>query len=166
MCHISAILLPTNWMFHNLNKSLARGHESPWTMWRCLNRLRTGYTCSKEQRKKWQYWDGDTTCECGLTTENPAHMLQCIRLGQPCTLDDLSKFNDTAKSCVERWETTVWWHDDDHTYKLFKWKTIKKYSKNYVIPHNTLEGSCGIINQNQSETKTHVVYFKKWYIIQ
>ena len=36
----------------NLDKSLARGHDSPWTMWRCLNRLRTGYTCSKEQRKK------------------------------------------------------------------------------------------------------------------
>ena len=35
----------------NLDESLARGHDSPWTTWRCLNRLRTGYTCSKEQRK-------------------------------------------------------------------------------------------------------------------
>ena len=31
----------------------------------------------------------------------------------PCTLDDLLKFNNTAKSCVERWKTTVWWHVDD-----------------------------------------------------
>ena len=38
----------------NLDESLARGHESPWTTWRCLNRLHIGYTCSKEQRNKWQ----------------------------------------------------------------------------------------------------------------
>ena len=40
--------------FVNLDESLVRRHDSPWTTWRCLNRLRTGYTCSKEQRKKWQ----------------------------------------------------------------------------------------------------------------
>ena len=43
-----------------LDESLARGHDSPWTTWRCLNRLRTGYTCSKEQRKKWQYFEMET----------------------------------------------------------------------------------------------------------
>ena len=91
----------------NLDETLARGHDSPWTTSRCLNRLRTVYTCSKEQRKKWQYFDGDTTCECGLATENTAQMLQCILFARPCTLDDLSKFNDTSKSCVERWNTTV-----------------------------------------------------------
>ena len=37
----------------NLDESLARGHDSPWT---------TDYLCSKEQRKKWQYFDGGTTC--------------------------------------------------------------------------------------------------------
>ena len=26
---------------------------------------------------------------------------------QPCSLDDLNKFNDTAKKCVERWKTLV-----------------------------------------------------------
>ena len=31
--------------------------DSPWLNWRCLNRLRTGYTCSKEQRKKWGYFN-------------------------------------------------------------------------------------------------------------
>ena len=77
-----------------LDESLARGHDSQWTTWRCLNRLRTCYTCSKEQWKKWQYFDGDTTCVCGLATENTAHMLQCTLLARPCILDDLSKFND------------------------------------------------------------------------
>ena len=87
----------------NHDESLARGHDSPWTTWRCLNRLRTGYTCRKEQRKKWQYFDGHVTCVCGLATENTTDMLLCIFLARPCTLDDLSKINDTAKSCVERW---------------------------------------------------------------
>ena len=36
----------------NLYEDLATGHDSPWLNWRCLNRLRTGYTCSKEQRRK------------------------------------------------------------------------------------------------------------------
>ena len=45
-----------------LTENLAKGYSSPWLTWRSLNRLRTGYTCSKEQRKKWKYYDGDTTC--------------------------------------------------------------------------------------------------------
>ena len=36
----------------NLSENLASGYDSPWTTWRCLNRLRTGCTCSKEQRQK------------------------------------------------------------------------------------------------------------------
>ena len=48
----------------NLDESLAKGHTSPWTAWRCLNRLCTGVACSKEQRKRWKYINGDTTCEC------------------------------------------------------------------------------------------------------
>ena len=43
----------------NLYVDLATGHESAWLNWRCMNRLRTGYTCSKEQRKKWGYFNGD-----------------------------------------------------------------------------------------------------------
>ena len=84
----------------NLDESLASGHVIPWTTWRCLFRLRKAYTCSKEQQTKWQYFDGDTTC--GLVAENTARMLQCTFLALPCTLDNLSMFNDTAKSCVER----------------------------------------------------------------
>ena len=59
----------------NLRESLARGYDSPCTMWRCLNRLRTGFTCSKEQRQKWGYFEGDVTCECGMATENTAHKM-------------------------------------------------------------------------------------------
>ena len=88
----------------NLYEDLATGQDSPWLNWRCLNRLRTGYTCSKEQRKKWGYFNGDTTCECGLATENTSHMLQCTLLAHPCTLDDLLEFNDTAQACIERWK--------------------------------------------------------------
>ena len=36
----------------NLYEDLATGHDSPWLNWRCLNRLRTGYTCSKETNEE------------------------------------------------------------------------------------------------------------------
>ena len=91
----------------NLHEEMAVGHNTPWTTWRCLNRLRTGYTCSKSQRKKWKLYTGDTTCACGQEEETTAHMLQCSDLAQPCTLDDLIVFNDTAKQCVEHWRTMV-----------------------------------------------------------
>ena len=88
-------------------EDLAHGHNSPWLTWRSLNRLRTGYTCSKEQRKKWKYYDGDTTCVCGLATENTAHLLQCSLLTRPCTWHDRLEFNDTGRECAERWKKTV-----------------------------------------------------------
>ena len=91
----------------NLSEDLATGHDSLWLNWRCLNRLRTRYTCRKEQRKKWGYINEDTTCEFGLTAESTAHMLQCSLLAQPCTLDDLLEFNDTAQVCTERWKKIV-----------------------------------------------------------
>ena len=98
----------------NLDESLTKGFDRSWTTWSCLNRLRTGFTCSKEQRQRWRYYEEDMTCECGLATENTAHMMQYTRLAQPCSLDDLNTFNDTAKKCMERWKTLVWWHDDDN----------------------------------------------------
>ena len=74
-------------MLHNgithLHKDIVKGHDGPWITWRCLNRLRTGLTCSKEQRKKWVYYDGDTTSECGLAIENTWYMLQCTLLSHP-----------------------------------------------------------------------------------
>ena len=92
----------------NQSESLARGYESPWTTWRCLNRLHTGCTCSREQIQKWGYFEGDTTCcECGLVTENTTYMMKCTLLALPCSLDGLNSFNDIAKKCVERWKTQV-----------------------------------------------------------
>ena len=111
-------------------EDLAKGHNSPWLTWRSLNRLRTGYTCSKEQRKKWKYYDGDTTCVCGLATENTAHLLQCSLLTHPCTLDDLLEFNDTGRECAERWKKTVWWHD---MMMIWNWRFLEKlkiYARN------------------------------------
>ena len=91
----------------NLTESLARGHTSQWTTWRCLNRLRTGVTCSKEQRKKWSYYDGDTACDCGVSSENTRHMLECPLLAHSCSLDDLLQFNEIAKQHVEQCKTVV-----------------------------------------------------------
>ena len=82
----------------NLDESLAKGHTSLWAAWRCLNRLRTGVASSKEQRKRWKYFNGDTTCECGQATETTKHMLQFPLLAHPCTLDDLQKFNEMSEN--------------------------------------------------------------------
>ena len=90
-----------------LTEDLAKGHNSPWLTWRSLNRLRTGYTCSKEQRNKWKCYDGDTTCVCGLATKKTAHLLRCSLLTRPCALDDLLEFNDTGRECAERWKKMV-----------------------------------------------------------
>ena len=38
---------------------------------------------------------------------NTAHMLQCSFLSHHCTLDDLLKFNDIGKECVEQWKKRV-----------------------------------------------------------
>ena len=89
------------------DESLAKGHTSPWAAWRCLNRLRTGVACSKEQRKRWKYFNGDTTCEYGQAPETTKHMLQCPLLAHPCTLDDLQKFNENAGKCVGKWKNAV-----------------------------------------------------------
>ena len=83
----------------NMYEDLVTGNYSPWLN---LNRLRTGYTCSQEQSKKWEYFNGDTTCECGLAAESTFHMLRCSLLAHPCTLDDLLEFNDTAQACTCR----------------------------------------------------------------
>ena len=64
----------------NLHEELAKGYDIPWTTWRCLNRMRTGYTCSKAQMKKWKLYTGETTCSCGKAEETTSHMLQCFQI--------------------------------------------------------------------------------------
>ena len=91
----------------NLHEELAKGYDSPWTTWRCLNRLSTGYTCSKTQRKQWKFYTGDTTCACGIAEETTTHMLQCSQLAHACSLDDLIMFDDVGKQCAELWERMV-----------------------------------------------------------
>ena len=91
----------------NLHEELAKGYDSPWTTWMCLNILRTGYTCSKAQRKKWKFYTGDITCACGKAEETTAHMLQCSQLAHPCSLDDLIMSNDVGKQCTELWKRMV-----------------------------------------------------------
>ena len=98
----------------NLDESLAKGHTSPCAAWRCLNRLRTGVACSKEQLKRWKYFNGDTTCECGQAPETTKHMLQCPLLAHPCTLDDLQKFNENARKWKNAVDDTK---EEDYVYK-------------------------------------------------
>ena len=88
----------------NLTEGLARGHTSQWTTWRYLNRLRTGVTCSKAQRKRWGYYEGDTTCDCGVSSENTRHMLECPLPVHSCSW---MTFYSSAKQCVEQWKTAV-----------------------------------------------------------
>ena len=86
---------------------MAKGYDSPWTTWKCLKRLRTGYTCSKTQRKKWKFYTGDTTCASGRAEETTAHMLQFSQLARHCSLDDVITLNDAGKQCVELYKKTV-----------------------------------------------------------
>ena len=58
-----------------------------------ISQQMTGYNCSKEQRKKWGYFNEDTTCACGMPIENTPHMLRCSLLSHHCTLDDLKEMN-------------------------------------------------------------------------
>ena len=57
---------------------MAKGYDSPWTTWRCLNRLPTGYTGSKVQTKKWKYYTGDTMCACGKEEETRSNMHDAV----------------------------------------------------------------------------------------
>ena len=91
----------------NLHEELAIGYDSPYTTLRCLNRLLTGYTCSKAQRKKSKFYTGDTTCACGKSEETAVHMVQCSQLAHPCSLDDLIMLNDVGKQCAELWKKMV-----------------------------------------------------------
>ena len=85
----------------NLTESLARGHTSQWTTWWCLNRLRAGVTCSKEHRKKWGYSEGDTTCECVVSSDNTRHMFECPLLAHSFSLDDLLQFSKIVCRTME-----------------------------------------------------------------
>ena len=89
--------------FHPMvfTESLARGHTSQWKTWRCLNRLRTGVTCSKEQRRKCGHYEGDTICDCGVSSENTRHMLEYPFLAYSCSLDVLLQFIETVCRTME-----------------------------------------------------------------
>ena len=86
----------------NLYEDPATGHDGPWLNWKSLNRLRTGYTCCKEQRKKWGYFNGDTTCECGLAAESTSRMLQMFTPRTPLHLGRPSRVQRYSSS-KHRW---------------------------------------------------------------
>ena len=41
-----------------------------------LDSVVSGVACSKEQRKRWKYFNGDTTCDCSQAPETTLHMVQ------------------------------------------------------------------------------------------
>ena len=83
---------------------MAKGYDSPWTTWKFLNRLGTGYSCSETQGKKWKFYTGDTTCVCGKAEETTTHMLQYTQLAHPYSLDNLITFNDIGKQYIKLWK--------------------------------------------------------------
>ena len=97
----------------NLHEELAKGYDSPWTTWTCLNSLRPGYTCSKAQRKKWKFYIGDTTCASGKAEETTAHMLQCSILAHPF---------GTSSQILARQVTDLWRAPVEVGHLLVEWR--------------------------------------------
>ena len=89
------------------SESLPPGSNAPWSTWKTLNRLRSGLGRTRANLIKWGYHTGDPSCNCGTETQAMEHLLQCPLLKTPCSRDDLSTFNDTAKKCVELWQSTI-----------------------------------------------------------
>ena len=89
------------------SESLPSGSNAPWPTWKTLNRLRSGVGRTRANLIKWGYHTGDPSCNCGTETQTMEHLLQCPLLKTPCSCEDLSTFNDTAKKCVKLWQSTI-----------------------------------------------------------
>ena len=89
------------------SESLPPGSNAPWPTWKTLNRLRSGVGRTRENLIKWGYHTGNPSCNSGTETQTMEHLLQCPLLKAPCSRDDLSTFNDTAKNCVKLWQSTI-----------------------------------------------------------
>ena len=46
----------------NLHEEMSKGYDSLWTTWRCLNRLRTGYTSTKHKGRSGSSTQRHHTC--------------------------------------------------------------------------------------------------------
>lgn len=75
-------------------KHLSCGGNQPWTIWKTLNRLRTGVAKTKASMVKWGYQkELDILCECG-EDQLDEHLLQCTLAPSGCTTDDLALANE------------------------------------------------------------------------
>lgn len=88
-----------------VKEELAPGNDLPYPVWKSLNRLRVGVPRCKTNMQKWGILpaDGDTSCECGAT-QDPAHLLICPLLEQPCTTQDLIEANNKAIGVATFWK--------------------------------------------------------------
>ena len=84
-------------------EELPPGADASWTEWRSLNRLRSGIGRSKVTLKEWGYLEDDVTCQCCSEPQTLNHFLRCPLLEKECTSQDLAKFNDCARGCVQHW---------------------------------------------------------------
>ena len=53
----------------NRDKKSIKGAYQCLDSVKMFEQVRTGVTCSKEQRKRWKHFNEDTTCECGQAPE-------------------------------------------------------------------------------------------------
>ena len=113
----------------NLYEDLATGHDSHWLNWRCLNRLSTGYTCCKEQRKNCdiptRHYMGMRACSrkhvshiAMLTSRTPLH------LGRPSRVQ---RYSSSMHRAMEEDSLMKRYDDDDH-----KWSIKERISKHIL----------------------------------
>ena len=76
----------------------------PFTIWKTINRLKTGTGSCKANLEKWNLLPdgGNTDCSCGQK-QDMSHLLNCPDLGIACTMDDLDQVNDNAISAATYW---------------------------------------------------------------
>jgi len=102
-------------LLHNTHLSitpeekLPTGSNSGWTMWRCLNRLRTSIARTKTELKKCGFATptANTTCQCRADEDTVQHRLKCTLLNEPCSTFDLCQFSEKARWCMELWHSSI-----------------------------------------------------------
>ena len=74
------------------------------------------------------YYNGYSTCTCGLSPENAAHILQCHLLSHLYNLDDLIKRNKMVEHVV------VVCHDQVRSVKVPVVEVAKRANRSHRIP--------------------------------
>ncbi|KAI5696708.1 hypothetical protein M8J77_004874 [Diaphorina citri] len=84
-----------------LKEELPTGSSQPFLTWKALNRLRSGVSCCKYNKKLWGY-EEDATCGCG-SEQTHEHLLVCGQMETTCTHADLLAANERAIYVSNYW---------------------------------------------------------------